>query len=291
MQKPFRPTLRDIRVVLFTYAVEGCTTSHIRQRFWGGTSRTTVHHRLSRLIQRKYLISQRLPPTSNQGSGERWITTGPAALPLLREHLQLTPQEVRQMKRPFQLQHWQHDVQARTVQVLVELAVEQAALVMLDQWWSERALRRQVLKVADQIGQETVELTADGSFMLTMEGGRSHRYWLEVDRGTLSSVRLQPKLRAYLQSPQIGTVLFVVPSASRMNQISRWTRLAAQQVEADPSLLWLARADQLSSQNILTRPIWQSATGEHHALVELLLSNPTKTIHQPQSTEGDLTLQ
>jgi hypothetical protein len=203
----------------------------------------------------------------------------------------IDPREVRQLKHPFRLSHWEHDVQARTTQIFVELAVEQSSLVMLDQWWSERALRRQVLKVADQISQETVELTADGSFVLTMEGGRSHRFWLEIDRDTLSSARLLPKLRAYLQGLPTGTVLFVVPSTSRANQISRWTRLAAQQVEADPSLFWLARADQLSSHNILTHAVWQTATGQSHALIELLLPNATKASQQPQSIDGDLTLQ
>lgn len=277
-------TQRDLHIVIFVHRLEGCATDHVRQRFFATTARTTVHRRLSRLIAGQYLVSRRLPAEDTGGSGQAWLTIGPAAVPLLDRYFSLTLCEKKQLRHQVILPHWRHELELRTVRVCLELAVERSGVITLDDWVSERVLRQHAFAAIDQITKTTVHLTPDGQFTLLLGDGPSHRFYVELDRGTAASrQRYLPKLRAYLQRSDAATVLFIAPDVSRATQLSRWIAHAAHQLDVDPGIFLITTKDRLNPRSLLAAPIWQAVTQEAQALIDRLV--PTPSAPQRRDTE------
>jgi hypothetical protein len=291
MQRPISLTQRDIDLICFLWRVAGAVTQHLRRRYFPGTSRTTVHGRLGRLARSKYLVSQPLPTRTGRGAGEYWWMVGPAALPLLQHYVALTEAEKRQVRHHCPPTHWRHEIDLKDVLISIELACQRSAgLVTLEDTWTERALRRRALKVSDPFSGEVTEVTPDAAVLLHSRAGRSHRLAIELDRGSQMSMQRQlPKLRAQIERGE--TTLYVAPDDARLSQLSRWAVHAAKQLDVEPSSLWLSTLDRLTEESVLTHAVWRTAMGEPRALIQLLLPNPTKTAHQSQSADGDLTLQ
>jgi hypothetical protein len=292
MPRPFSLTLRDIDVILFVYRFEGACTDHLRLRFWPNTARTTIHARLSRLIQAGYLQAAPLPARAARGGGQFWLTLGPAARPVLEHHLKLTTAELRQLRAAPIIANWKHDLECRYVRLCLEMATERSGLVHLEDWWTERALRRQAMAVFDTASRETIELLPDGSFVLLMEGHRAHRFHLELDRATESAQRVQPRLRGYLQSSDV-TTLFVVPHAARARQLGRWIVQAARQIDAAPGTIWIAISGTVTPRSIIAEAIWETVDGARHAFVDRLVGSQADRppLLRPPEGRDDLGLQ
>ncbi len=277
-------TQRDIEIVCFVYKMDGVTIDNLRERFWPSSVRTTAHARLARLVEARHLTMLRLPPMANRGSGPGWYTIGPASLPLLTQTLGLTPIERRQIRHATLPVAVHHEVASRMARLRLELAVERTGIVSLEEWQTERTLRRQVIRVHDALSREVLELTPDGAFTLATADGRTHRLLFELDRGTLvSSQRMVPRLRAHLQHSEAQAVLVVVPDASRAAQISRWAIQAARQLDVSPHLFWLTEFDQITAETGLTHPIWTIVGRGRAALLSALLSMPAapRIEHKP----------
>ena len=291
MPRPISLTLRDIDVILFVHRFEGACTDHLRLRFWPSTARTTIHSRLSRLIKDTYLQAAPLRSRAARGGGQFWLTLGPAARPVLEHHLKLTVAE-RWLRAVPIVANWKHDLECRFVRLCLELATERSGLIHLEDWWTERALRRQVMTVLDTVSRDTVELVPDGSFLLLMEGHRARRFHLELDRATESAQRVQPRLRGYLQSGEV-TTLFVVPHQARARQLLRWVDQAARQIDVDPGTIWIAQSDAVTPRSIIAEAIWETVDGARHALVDRLVGPQIDSPSRVSSPEGqdDLNLQ
>lgn len=286
-------TERDCAIVQWVYAMDGCATQHLRQRFFPASARTTVYGRLARLVQARYLTRISLPSLSGQGSGQGWYVCGPASLALLRQTFGLTAVERKQLRHATLPTNWLHEIATRSVRCHVQQAIESLDLLTLDDWTSERELRRQTLRVQDALTRELFELTPDGRFDLVLADGRTHRFFLEIDRGSqVSGQRFIPRLRAHLQHADVQAVLFVVPTEARAAQLCRWSSQAARQLNTDPGRIWIALLSQLTAETVLERPIWSVVGQGKTALLSALLPPPgDHPIYQSPSTHDDVTLQ
>jgi hypothetical protein len=286
-------TQRDIEIICFVYRMDGCVTETLRERFWPSSVRTTVHARLARLVEAKYMTTLRLPPITNRGSGPSWYTIGSASLPLLTQTLGLSPTERKQLRHATLPTAFRHEVDSRTARLRLELAIERAGVVTLEEWQTERALRRQAIRVHDALSRDVLELTPDGALTLATADGRICHLLYELDRGTLvSSQRMVPRLRAHLQYSEARAVLIVVPDAVRAAQVSRWAMQAARQLDVSPDLFWLAEFDQITAETALTHPIWTIVGRGRAALLSALLPTPAaQRIEPDQPLHDEMNLQ
>jgi hypothetical protein len=149
--------------------------------------------------------------------------------------------------------------------VALELATEATVELALLSWTGEWVLKRTPMKVRDSKsdgdGQlRTITLIPDGSFTLSYRG-RVERGFLEMDMGTMAPKRLQLKLRGYLlQQKSLSVPIFFVTTTDRRTaQILQLTKREAEQLGADPSLIFVTTKDQVRRETILAAPIWQQA--------------------------------
>lgn len=286
-------TERDIQLIGFCWRMDGVATEHVKLRFWPDSSRTTAHSRLSQLVAAKYLRALRLPPTNNRGSGQTWYVVGSASLPLLTQVLGLTAAERKQLRHATLPAAWRHEIDLRTARLQFELAIDRSGIVTLEEWETERSLRKQITRVNDAFSHDCIELTPDGSFTLVTADGRPYRFYLELDRGTLvSAQRFIPRLRAHLQHAEPHAVLVVVPTVARGAQVSRWAMQAARQLDVSASLFWLTTLPQVTADRVLTHPIWSVVGEGQSALISALVAPQSDhPIYQKALPHDDVTLQ
>src|SRR5436190_24316513 len=118
-------TPRDVQIILAVYYYDGLFSYQIRRRFWGlnGHPRTFLE-RLAELLDADYLRARPMDSTTGQGSGQRLITIGHAAHPLLRDRAGLTDLEIKRLRHSIVPSDWRHDAAVRDFRLCLELAAD-----------------------------------------------------------------------------------------------------------------------------------------------------------------------
>jgi hypothetical protein len=258
-------TPRDLQIILSVYRYDGMFSYQIRRRFWGQNGHPkTFLDRLSQLISAGFLRARPMDSATGRGTGQRLITLGRAAHPLLVELEGLTPAEIKRLRHSLVPPLWRHDAAVRDFRMSVELAAEAHSNVRAVDWINECQFKRQPIKVevADPERPErlaTVPLVPDGAFTLELVSGKSKQHYLEWDQDTESAPKIKGRVRAYLK--YVGSsptpVLWVVPSRERADKLSHWIQQEADSLQASPSIFAITTSDQVDERRILTHPIWQ----------------------------------
>lgn len=288
-------TPRDIAILVMVYRYDGCLNAQVKRRFWPGVAvHSPYYDRLARLIQGGYLRATRLPSRTGQGSGPSLLTLGPASYPILERAVGLTRAERSHLRHAFVPMFWIHDAACRDVRLDLELACDRHGGVELVDWLGERELKRTPIKVlitgagssSPSIpAHHSIELVPDGQFALRLLNGQSKTYWFELDRGTEQSpTRVKAKLEAYLT--HLATtghpVLYVVETHTRREQLTRWVQDVADATHLNPRCVALALRSELTSDTILTIPIWQVVGSASTALLPDVLEAPSTPQNRPQ---------
>lgn len=278
---------RDVDVMVMVYVFDGVTVDQVRSRFWPTDgARSACYDRVARLTRSQYLTNVRLPSLTGQGSGKAFLTIGPRAYPLLAERLELSRAELNHVKQSPAPLFVAHHVAIVDFRLSLETACEGVAVVSLQDWTSERELKRAPFRVKDPMGTVSIVLVPDGAFTLELADGSAQSFYLEMDMGTLAPKRFRAKLRGYLMlaKQQPTPILFVVPDQRRQAQIASWAIDEAQRLSADPTIFWLTTRESITEQTVLAQPICQVVGGPsaHPLVPDAVLPEPLSSLPAAQ---------
>ncbi|MFN0071277.1 MAG: replication-relaxation family protein [Chloroflexota bacterium] len=251
-------TRRDVASMVMIHTYDGCLVQDIWRRFYPSSgARAAVYTRLQRLAEAGYLARHQLPALYGRGSGRTFLTLGPKGRQMLAEHLELPRTELKRLRELTAPLLGAHHGAINAFRVSLELACESAAVHC--EWTNERELRNPpTVRIEDPQTHALVALIHDGVFRLTLAGGLSQDYALEMDMGTMAPKRMRSKLRAALLHGRDDPkpVLYIVPDRPRADLLSKWTIEEAGVLDVDPSVIWISCRDDIDEHCILT-PCWQ----------------------------------
>src|SRR5437016_3898416 len=89
-------TPRDILILIMVYLYDGLVSEMVCCRYFGqNRSFRAGYARLAKLVASHYLRSCPLPSMTGKGTGKQWLTIDYNARPILEEHLDLSPTELK----------------------------------------------------------------------------------------------------------------------------------------------------------------------------------------------------
>lgn len=261
-------TPRDVQIVQMVYDYGGCGIAHIHKRLWPqGSAQAAAYRRVALLTAARYLRTHRLPALIPQGSGKALITPGvrAQALPLsINETQPLT-----RFRRSHEISAFfaEHHFAICDFRVALEEASASLTSVEIAAWVLESSLKHGPIRITDLPGQNKgktgkISLIPDGAFSLRL-GKQEQVAYLEMDMGTISHPRLERRLRGYLllnrDSRQPVPVFFVTTTAERVKRVVNAIAAQAERVTANPTTIFVASAQDIAADTLLTRPIWHRA--------------------------------
>src|SRR5437762_1137145 len=109
--------------MVFSYG--GVSINHVQQRFFPTPgARAACYARVAKLIASRYLAGLRLPSQTGQGSGKLFLTTGPAARPILAKLLNCSVSSLARQTRAKAPATLNHELAIIDFRLSLELAVE-----------------------------------------------------------------------------------------------------------------------------------------------------------------------
>lgn len=265
---PPRLTARDLGIIDFVVTYGGCAVSHVHARFWPDTSSPSAcYRRLGMLVAARYLRMQQLPSLAARGSGKALLTLGPKGRRLLSDRLDES--ELRSLGRREDVAAFfaEHHFAICDFRVALEQAAEDNEAVALREWIVESRLKRHPMRVTDtRTGNDKtsriITLIPDGAFRLVCRGQDQAAY-LEMDMGTISHKRLQRRLRGYLLLNKAAStavpLFFVTTCTDRADGILTTIDHEAENIGADPTIIFVTTREQITKGAVLTAPIWRQA--------------------------------
>ena len=187
-------------MVLTTHRLGALTVDQLRFRYFPTNTRgsqVACYRRVSRLIKGAFLEPNYVPFLANTGRGKALLTLGPQGRILVSQLLGIPRSQIGRVRldSPVVIPH--HLALCDT-RLALELACERSTSFILESWVPERELRQSPITVKDPKTGETAPLVPDAAFSITPTPGRTERFFVEQDMGTVPVGRMRPKLRAYL---------------------------------------------------------------------------------------------
>ncbi len=282
-----RLTTRDGQMLHMVHAYRALTISQLRRRFFSTPgARSACYTRVQHLVHTNHLVARRLSSVTGVGSGKTLLSLDRRGRVVVAELLGCSRAELGRDPRFVSPLMLAHHLAIGDVRLSLELAVETSPQFRLVDWIPEATLKQHPLQAVDPRTGQTLRWVADGAVTLWLTDGRTQAFWFELDRATIPGKRLRPKLRGYLlqADTQPQPVLFVVQDTARRAAIATWVSAEAARLDADPTLVWLTTAEQLTEQTVLTQPIWQIVGGPAQiALTELIRETTLLRPGVPQS--------
>jgi hypothetical protein len=160
----------------------------------------------------------------------------------------------------------EHALAINDVRIAVTLACRQPGFQVLE-WHSETQLKQDYDRVRLRGRRQPVPVVPDSYFALDTPRGKAH-FFLELDRGTMTTKRFRGKVEAYLEyyksggyEKRYGTrslrVLTVTLSEARLSNLKAVTEEAG-----GGGWFWFAELSQLKAKTVLTAPVWRVAGRE-----------------------------
>lgn len=165
-----------------------------------------------------------------------------------------------------------HTLEINDVHLAISLAAAACGYRLeewLDDWQLKKGERRDYVQVTN--GHDRVFKVAvipDAYFVLILGDRRTH-FFLEVDRGTMTSKRWKTRVlayQAYLKSDQFQTryqtkslirILTITTTAKRMQTLVKATQRAQGNHQ-----FWFTTRDQIAPESVFSSPIWRLANDE-----------------------------
>jgi len=263
---PMRLTNRDVEIIKNVHEFRIMRGDQIQALFFG--SQSTASYRLSRLYQHQYLDKHFLPTLGGISSSPTLYTLDKLGFGVLREIYEFGPEDIRHRVRSKELSplFLEHLLKINDVRVAVTLAVRQNRFA-LETWYDESVLKSDYDRVTINTPtgrNRNVSLIPDSYFTLRVPQGRSS-FFLELDRGTMTTGRYKEKILAYMKYVNSGKyqsryntrslrVLTITLGKRRMKNLKQVTEKVG-----GKRIFWYTELLKITSTSILDEPIWQVA--------------------------------
>ena len=263
--KPIRLTPRDLAVIQAVCECRVLTTEQLQTLFF--PSMHQAYARLSALYHHAFLDRRFLGVAVSMMNTPILYVLDRHGAELLQAQLGMDVDWSSDQKQ-VSPQFLEHLLAINDVRVAVTKACEQSEDLTLVEWRGESDMKADYDHVTIQSEKgrpSSVSVIPDSYFVLDSPQGRAH-FFLELDRGTMTSKRFKTKVLAYQQYYRSGAyqnrfqtkslrILTVTTSQARADTLKVATEGAGGKLR-----FWFTTLDQVHSDRILFDPIWQLAT-------------------------------
>jgi hypothetical protein len=262
---PMRLTARDLQILQAVYAYRVLTTQHLKTLFF--TSLRQAYGRLALLYHHGFLERRFLGVHADKMNTPILYVLDKRGVEYLQSHLGV---DAVWSKRDKDLTptFLEHTLAINSVRVAVACACQQQPNFQLLHWLGENELRADYdyVQIRSENGRlKSVSVIPDSYFALETPHGTAH-FFLELDRGTMTTQRFKTKIVAYQAYYASGAyqrryqtkslrVLTVTTSAARSASLRRVTETAE-----GKQRYWFTTLDQITPESVLSQLIWQVAT-------------------------------
>jgi hypothetical protein len=272
-------TERDKRIIEAVYQYRVLTQSQIQHLFF--SQKTSAQRRLQLLYHHGFLERQFLPVRGG-------IMNSPILYLLDKRGAEMLTAEFGYDEVHWKREHnevsadfLEHALAINEFRILIVLACKRLTYPLLT-WRGENEMKADYDRVKirkAQGGQVSVSLIPDSHFVIdTPRQAEKTKafFFLELDRGSMVTKRFKTKIEAYMEYVESGAyerkygtrglrVLTVALSQGRLQSLRQVTEEAGGR-----NRFWFAVLSELTSENIIDKPVWQVAGREGlSTLIEL----------------------
>ena len=260
---------RDIQVLLAVHDYRVLRRDQLQSLLF--PSRNTANERLKRLYQHGFLERRWLPVEYGRGMSQAVYLLGRRGADLIAECEGMEQGDPGWKAGHNQVSSLflQHTLMINDVRIAITLAAREAGYGV-EKWMGEselKAIGEQVYITTAGGRSRQVAVIPDGYLVLNLGYRRAH-FFLEIDRGTVSSRRWRERIQAYLRyvgcgkyATRFGTrslrVLTVATGERRVANLKRVTEDAGGR-----ALFWFTTLEKVTSVRVLEQPVWTVAGEE-----------------------------
>jgi hypothetical protein len=269
---PIRLTERDLHIIRSVYEYRMLTTQHLQTLFF--SSLHQAYARLAALYHHGFLDRQFLGVHADKMNTPLLYVLDRRGAELLQANLGVEVTWSKDLKQVTAL-FLEHTLAINTVRVAIAKACALQGWQLLT-WQGENDLKAAYERVTIRTGggrMREISLIPDSYFVLETPRGKAH-FFLELDRGTMTTTRFKSKIEAYQVYYQSGAyqrryetrslrVLTVTLSEIRAENLRQVSEEAG-----GKQRYWFTVLEKIQPQSVLNVPIWRVATlPEHYPLV------------------------
>jgi hypothetical protein len=262
--QPIRLTERDLNIIKAVYEYRVLTTQQLQSLFF--PSMHQAYNRLAALYHHGFLDRSFMGVYTDMMNTPILYVLDRKGAELLQAHYGADVAWNSSHKQ-VSIQFLDHTLAINTVRIAVSQACEALPDCELIEWRSESDLKGDYDRVTIQTTSgksKSVSLIPDSYFVLQTPLGNAH-FFLELDRGTMTSKRFKQKIFAYMQYYKTGKyqnrfqtkslrILTVTTSQARADNLKVATESAK-----GKQRFWFTILAHTTPDSILTAPIWQVA--------------------------------
>lgn len=257
-------TDRDRAIIRAVHEYRALRQDQVQALFFG--SRSAAQRRLALLYHHGYLARQFLLVQTGYMSSPSVYLLDRRGEELLRAEEGLDDVHWKSSHNQVSSDFLEHALAINDFRIAVTLASWQSGYALLE-WRSETDLKQDYDRVTLPTvrgGSRSVAVVPDSYFALETPHGKTH-FFLELDRGTMTTKRFKTKIDAYLAYYRSGgyerrygarslRVLTVTLGERRLESLKAVTEEAGGTV-----WFWFAALPDLTPEAVLTAPVWQVA--------------------------------
>jgi hypothetical protein len=274
---PMVLTERDKRIIEAVYQYRVLRQDQIHTLFFGA-SKAASQRRLALLYHHGFLTRRFLTVRTSYLLSPALYLIDKRGAEVLRAEFGYDVIHWEASDNAVGLQFLEHTLTINDIRIAVTLACQQLDYTLLT-WQGEADLKANYVRVNVRTPsgkRQLVSLIPDSYFALETPRGKTH-FFLEVDRGTMTTKRFATKVAAYITYYQSGAyeqryktkslrILTITLSERRMEHLRKVT----ENVGGD-TRFWFAIHSQILAKMVLNTPLWRIANSlEPMALIEPL---------------------
>jgi len=270
---PMRLTERDKQIIKAVCDFRVLRQDQLQTLFF--PSKNTAQRALARLYHHGYLARLFWPVVT--GSPPTLYVLDRKAVDMLKAEFGYNDLRWFPTSRALKGQFLEHTSAINDFRIAISFAAQKRGYT-LAKWVNESQNKGDYdwVKIRTASGFRKVSLIPDSYLILETPLGRGH-FFLELDRGTMSTKRFQAKIQAYLAYRESGEyerrykaktvrVLTVTLGEKRLAHLKEVTEAAG-----GKSWFWFGVLSQLDVEHVLSAPVWQKAGQDgFYTLVEPL---------------------
>jgi|GEM_PF-1496845 len=282
---PMRLTQRDIQVIEVVYAYRVLSQAQIHALLFGDRHPSVSQDRLRKLFDNGYLQRRTIPTTGGQATSPVLYLLDKLGNQVLLKSGRYDEVRWQADHNKIGYEHLEHLMAINRVRIAVTLGCQRDHELQLERWLDDTTLKADYDRVEIPSLSNAVALIPDGFFELGTFSGKS-RYFLEMDRGTMTHKRFRHKIEAYhtyrtekvALKERFGTssfrLLTVTESETRTENLLSLTKsVEAKLFESydeknsvhKTHTFWFATLSDLTATSFFREPIWMTAkvSGKH----------------------------
>jgi hypothetical protein len=261
-----RVTKRDLRVLDAVYRYRVLSQAHIQRLIFTGLNPNVANRRLYLLYHNAYLERQFLPTLGGVMTSPILYLLDKRGGEYFLQHSDHTDIRWKASDNQIGAQHLRHLLDTNTFRVETVLACQQHT-IPLEEWLDDTTLHQDYDTISVPGYARPQPVVPDGYFRLKVPGGHMH-FFIEMDRGTMSTRRFKRKIQTYMAYAQSGRsqdrfgtsqyrVLTITPSLARAQSLKHVAEAAG-----GTTRFWFGTLDTLTADTLLSAPIWLVAGRE-----------------------------